>query len=212
MPPILKISSFLLPRAIIIDELERFFKKRDVAVVCIYCNYKVQSQQTAPALVASLLKQLAECHPAVYTNVMTLYDSCKVQQIRPGLQQLVEALQSAIGMFSEVFAVVDALDECSDETLAGLLKELRSLSKITSLLVTSRKHGTIAREFNATPQLDIRAMDEDIETYIDDRISGQLLDVGRNPKFREEMVKMITEKAKGMSVSRRTWFCSGIRY
>jgi hypothetical protein len=111
-----------------------------------------------------------------------------------------EALQPAIGMFSKVFAVVDAVDECSDETRAGLLKELRSLSNIISLLVTSRKHGAIAREFEGTKQVNIRAKDEDIETCIEDRVSRHPLHVGRDPKFRKEMVKMITEKAQGMSV------------
>jgi hypothetical protein len=190
----------LLPRAIVIDELETIFKERDVAVVCIYCNYKAQSQQTVSELIASLLKQLAACHPTVYAKVKILYDSCKMQQIRPGLAQFVEALQSAIGMFSKVFAVVDAVDESSDETQARLLKELRSLSNTINLLVTSRKHGAIAREFDGIKQLDIRATDEDIETYIEDRISCKPLHVGRDPKFRKEMVKMITEKAQGMSV------------
>jgi hypothetical protein len=197
------------PRAIVIDDLETIFKHPNFAVVCIYCNYKAQSQQTVPVLVTSLLKQLAECHPAVYANVKTLYDSCKIRQIRPRLAQFVEALQSAIGMFSKVFAVVDALDECSDETRAGLLKELQFLSNTTSLLVTSRNHAPIPRDFHGIKQLDIRATVEDVDTYIQDRISRQPLHVGRDPKFRKEMVKMITEKAQGMSVS-HTWFCCGM--
>jgi hypothetical protein len=41
-------------------------------------------------------------------------------------------------------------------------------SNIISLLVTSHKHGAIAREFEETKQLDIRATDEDVETYIED--------------------------------------------
>jgi hypothetical protein len=113
----------------------------------------------------------------------------------------VEALKLAIEMFSKTFAVVDAVDECSDETRAGLLKELRSLSNAISLLVTSRKHGAIEQEFDGIKQLDIRATDNDVEAYIEDRISRQPLHVGRDSKFRKEMVKMITEKAQGMSVS-----------
>jgi hypothetical protein len=206
-----KNSSFVHPRAIVIDDLETIFKNPNVAVVCIYCNYKAQSQQTVSALVTSLLKQLAESHPAVYANVKTLYDSCGDQKIRPGLAQVIDALQSATRMFSKVFAVIDALDECSDETWAGLLKVLRSLSNPVSLLVTSRNHVTIARDFHGTKQLDIRATDKDVETYIEDRISRQPLHVGRDPKFRKEMVKKITEKAQGMSVS-RTWFCRGIHH
>jgi hypothetical protein len=148
--------------------------------------------------VTSLLKQLAADHPTVYQTVRSLYDSYKRRQIRPGLPQFVEVLQSAIAKFSKVFVVVDALDECSHETRAELLKVLQSLSNTAYLLVMSRNDAAIARDFNGTKQLDIRAPDGDVEMYIEERISREPLHVGRDPKFGKEMVKVITEKAQGM--------------
>jgi hypothetical protein len=93
------------------------------------------------------LKQLAEDHPAVvYKYVKALYQLHKNQQTRPELPQYMETLQSVIGAFAKVFAVVDALDECPDETRTELFEELRSLANI-NLLVTSRHHAAIARDF-----------------------------------------------------------------
>jgi len=45
-----------------------------------------------------------------------------------------ETLQSVIGAFAKVFAVVDALDECPDETRTELFEELRSLANINLLV------------------------------------------------------------------------------
>jgi len=57
-----------------------------------------------------------------------------------------ERLQSVIGAFAKVFAVVDALASAPTETRTELFEELRSLANI-NLLVTSRHHARNCTDF-----------------------------------------------------------------
>lgn len=166
----------------------------------IYCNYKDHSAQTASNLVGSLLKQLVQDHSAVYENVKALYRRHQCQETQPALQQLLETLRSATGIFSKVFVVVDALDECLDRTRAELLLALRSLSTI-NLLATSRKLPAIAQTFQEVKHFEIRASDDDVKKYIEGRIprAGFLsIHVSEDGTLKEEMVKAITKNIDGM--------------
>jgi hypothetical protein len=172
--------------------------------VCIYCNYKEQSRQTVSSLVTSLLRQLVQDHSTVYNKVKTLYKNHENRGTRPAFQQFLEALQSAMGTFSKVFIVVDALDECSDRTRAELLLALRSLGSTVSLLVTSRNLTSIAQDFQRAKHLDIQASDQDVRNYIEGRMPLEpslQIHVHNDPTLREEIVESITKNVQGMLVS-----------
>ena len=101
-------------------------------------------------------------------------------------------------MYSKVFIIVDALDECreDDGTRANLLQALRSLAGTVNLMVTSRDLVSIARDFQETKHLDICANDQDVRRYIEGRIA-------RTPRrhlkaLQESIVKKIVENARGM--------------
>jgi hypothetical protein len=78
-----------------------------------------------------------------------------------------------VSRYSNVFIVVDALDECSEmnETRSRLLDALRSLTGMVQILVTSRGIPSIniEQDFPGTRRLDIRATDDDMRRYIETR-------------------------------------------
>ena len=185
------------------DYLQRYFKDDNVSITCIYCNYREQPDQTVSNLVASLLKQLVQDHSAIYDNVGHLYECHRRIRTKPTLDEIHEVLCSETAKFSKAFIVVDALDECSEvnQTRAGLLKALRSLGSNVSLLVTSRDLTELALHFCDTKRLDIRATNEDVQRYIEDRISrgGRLaIHVKQSRTLQAEIVGKIIEQVDGM--------------
>jgi hypothetical protein len=161
-------------RSIVVNHLQRHYKDSDIAVMCIYCNYKEQSVQTVSNLVSSLLKQLFQDKNAP-SDAMKFF--CKYHQDRdthPTLNEFLEALGSEIEMYSKVFIVVDALDECTEDygTRANLLSALRTLPGTVNLMFTSRDLLSISRQFQGTKRLNIRAHGEDLRKYVRGRIAS----------------------------------------
>lgn len=139
----------------------------------------------------------------VYQEIKALYKRHNDRQTRPTLQQFLESLQSVVGTFSKVFVVVDALDECPDQTRAELLIALRYLTGL-NLLVTSRNIPAIAQAFHGARHLEVRASDHDVEKYIEGRIprAGFLnIHLGKDATLKEEILKAITGNIDGMLVS-----------
>jgi hypothetical protein len=142
--------------------------------MCIYCNYKEQALQTISNLAASLLKQLLQDRNTL-SEAIKLF--CKHHQDRdthPTLDEFLEVLGSEIGMYSKVFIVVDALDECTEDygTRANLLRALRTLPGTVNLMFTSRDLLSISRQFQGTKRLDIQAHREDLQKYVRGRIAS----------------------------------------
>ena len=185
-------------RSIVINHLQAIFKHDKVAIACIYCNYKEQAEQTVSSLVASLLKQIIHDRCAISDNVKWIYKYHSDRNTFPTLDELTRALESEIEMYSKVFIIVDALDECreDDGTRANLLQALRSLAGTVNLMVTSRDLPSIAREFQRTKRLDIRANDSDVQRYIEGRIAR----ASRRHliALRECILNTIVENVKGM--------------
>lgn len=111
-------------------------------------------------------------------------------------------LQSEVRRFSEVFIIIDALDECpeSEDTRASFLAEIRTLHQ-NARLVTSRHIPTIKSEFEKAARLEICASDEDVTTYLESRIEREsrlARHVKAAPDLQATIISTIRQKAKGM--------------
>jgi hypothetical protein len=186
-------------RSIVVKHLQNIFKDgNSVAITCIYLNYKEQNEQTVCNLIASLLKQIVQDRATISDNVRALYKHHRDRDTRPILDDIIEAMKSEIGLYSKVFIVVDALDECeSQEVRTTLLKTLRSFATARNvpLMVTSRDLPSIAQEFEGTARLDIRARDQDLEKYLEGRIAAGPRHLKR---LQENIVRKIIQNAAGM--------------
>jgi uncharacterized protein involved in tolerance to divalent cations len=187
-----------ITRSIVVDHLQTFFKDSNVAVTCIFCNYKEQTTQTATNLVASLLKQIVQDCVTTSDNVKSFYKHHQNRDTRPRLVEFTKALESEIGTYAKTFVVVDAIDECPEDngTRAILLKTLQSLAGTVNVIVTSRDLASIARQFQGTQRLDIHAKEDDMRRYIEERIAN----VPRRHlmTLRETIIKKVLENARGM--------------
>jgi hypothetical protein len=191
--------------AIVIDDLNtRFHNDASTGIAYLYCNFRRRDEQRAEDLLASLLKQLAQGLSSLPNSVTDLYNRHKVKGTRP-YSEFSGALQSVAAMYSRVFIVVDALDECqvSDGCRSRFLSEIFSLQAKCGINVfaTSRFIPEITEKFNRSTLLEIRASKEDVRKYLDGHIARLPGFVRRSPELQDEIVTEIIRLVDGMYVA-----------
>ncbi|KAJ7593584.1 hypothetical protein C8J56DRAFT_1160444 [Mycena floridula] len=189
--------------SIIVEHLRSAILQPKIAVICIYCDYKRQEEQTPTQLLGIILKQLVQQHSSISDHLVMLHK----MGVCPSIAELFAALQTEVLLYSQVYIVVDALDECSESNQARELffsshsQGLWSLPDHVHLLITSRDIPSISQELGSTPRIPIEAHNEDLETYIRGRIitNNKLKRlVKEDMKLAAEIVDQIILKAAGM--------------
>jgi hypothetical protein len=189
--------------SIMVDDLiTRFQNDSTVSIAYIYCNFQRKDEQKIDDLLASLLKQLAQGQSSLPDSVKDLYDRHKVKQTRSSLDETLRCLHSVAAMYSRVFIVVDALDECqvSDNCQSRFLSEIFNLQVKygANIFATSRFIPEITEKFNGSTLLEIRAHDEDVRKYLDGCISQSESKFLKS--YHEEIKAEITKAVDGMYV------------
>ena len=178
-----------------------------MAIVYIYCNYKEQNEQRVSHLIASILKQLVQLAPAISEDVKFLFEKHSAKNERPALIDLQDTLRTEVERWSksQVFLIIDALDECRDDdgSRTELLKTLGSLPTHAKWLITSRNMRSIELDMQGSKRLDICADDEDVRRYVKQRILQERRlnsNVKQKPGLEDTIVSTVMSKVKGMCV------------
>jgi Cdc6-like AAA superfamily ATPase len=191
--------------SIVVDNLCNRFHDAAVGIAYVYCNFRRKDEQKIDALLASLLKQLAQSQVSLPGSVKDLYDRHKKKQTRPSSDEISIVLQSTAGSYSRVFIIVDALDECqvSDACRTKLLSEIFSLQAKhgANLFTTSRFIPEITEKFQSSISLEIRASIEDVRRYLDGCMSQLPEFVRCNHDLQEEIKVEIVKAVDGMYVA-----------
>jgi Cdc6-like AAA superfamily ATPase len=191
--------------SIIVDHLcTKFQNDASIGIAYLYCNFRRQHEQKPADLLISLLKQLVQERPSVLEHVKGLYERHKGKRTRPSFDEVIKTLHSIITDYSRAFIIVDALDECqvSDGGRRMLLSEIFNIQAKTGLNIfaTSRFIPEIMKEFEGSISLEIRASDEDVQRYLDGKMSQLRPFVSRNFTLQEEIRSEIIEAVDGMYV------------
>lgn len=191
--------------SVVVDHLEkRYLDNATIGISYLYCNFKRQDEQKADNLITSLLKQLAQGQHSLPDSIKSLHDSHQGRHTRPSFKEILKALRSVAALYSRVFVIVDALDECqvSDGCRARFLRELFDFQTKTgaNLFITSRDIPEITSKFQGSMSLEIRAMDEDVETYLAGQMEKLPPFVISNPDLQNQIKVKIAKAISGMSV------------
>jgi Cdc6-like AAA superfamily ATPase len=191
--------------SIVIDDLTTKFKNdEDVGVAYLYCNFRRQNEQNAEDLLASLLKQLSQRRSFLPDYVKKLYDDHKKNETRPSFDEISRVLQSVVALYSRAFIIVDALDECKESNgcRTRLLSEIFSLQamKGANLFATSRFIPEITEKFGGSLSLEVHAIDEDVERWMDGHMSQLPSFVKGNQDLQQEIKTEIVKAIDGMYV------------
>ncbi|RYP05212.1 hypothetical protein DL765_009909 [Monosporascus sp. GIB2] len=177
-----------LTSTVVHDLTTRFQKDPTVNIAYIYCNFRRKDEQKIDDLLASVLKQVAQNHTPLPKSVRDLYDQHKQKRTQPSLDEIMKILFTVTAMYSKLFIIVDALDECqaSDGCRSKFLRALFNLQATTTanIFATSRHNPDIENEFKHCISLEIFARNEDIDRYLDSPVYFGL----------EEVVKAIVGK------------------
>lgn len=209
-------------RSIVIEHLQGLPKEDDIAVAFIHCNYKDRENQTDLNLFSSLVKQLALQQREMPSDIRELY--CKHHNGHGPLvlEEALHLLLRCVNLFRKCFILVDALDEylnegMDDETHIPEISLIARLQKIQQerkdknsfrLFITSRENHFIRDQLQGCGQLDIRAVDSDIESYLRARVIDVTKfrfanDMRNDPTLRNQIVAELIKKAQGMYVVAR---------
>jgi hypothetical protein len=169
----------------------------------IYCNYKSE-HQTASNIIGSLLRQLLRGR-GVPQCVVDLHDTHNNKTSRPKIWELTKCLKQVIEQFSYVYFIIDALDEYDEgdgirDVLTGELLKLVPLPN-SHVLVTSRWLSSIERAFERSLRLEIRATDQDVTKYVEQRIENSARlrrPMNEDCKLKSDVVETMVERCQGM--------------
>ncbi|KAF7364782.1 ANK-REP-REGION domain-containing protein [Mycena venus] len=188
---------------------------RTITVACLYLNHKETQIQTPSNLLAGLWRQLVFEKPISTDSVVqNLYKRHSEKGTRPTLAEIHEVLFLAVAQWSKAYIVVDALDEYPEDDRMVLLEQLTTLGSTVNLMVTSRPHIREYHEYifaninirqnlktDIRIQIEIRASDEDIRKYVNQRIQAHYrlrLHVQTSPDLREYIITKILKAVDGM--------------
>lgn len=194
----------ILTAIVIEDLITRFASDPTIGIAYIYCNFRRHEDQRVINLVTSLLKQLSQSQTSIPDSVKALYDRHKCAQSRPSLDEIVASLQSVASIYSRVFIVIDALDECqaSNGTRTTFLSEIFNIQARShaSIFATSRYIPEINDMFSESIHLEIKAAKEDVQRYLDGQMSQLPGCVRRSPELQETIKTEIIKAVDGMYV------------
>ena len=185
--------------SIIIDHLQSEYKNENIAVTCLFCNYRDRAAQSAEIFMANLMKQIVQQKRTISTEITARYNERDKGPLT--FAESATYLSQEISHFSKVFVVIDALDETSEhEDIRRLvLSELQNLP--VNLLVTSRYEKSIEQRLEKAERLEVWATAADVQTYVKARIPSEHLlarHIQADPTLEETIVDKIVEKSQGM--------------
>lgn len=177
------------------------------ATVYFFFDFNDRQKQDPELMLRSLLYQLSQQSIMIPASLNSLYSSCENGQQQPLLDALLTVMQQMMQEIPHVYALLDALDECSQraelmdilETMAGW--QLQNLH----LLVTSRRERDIESSLEGFIDrrniicLQSHLVDKDIERYVRQRLSDdKSLRKWETPAIRQDIEAALMKGANGM--------------
>lgn len=166
-----------------------------------YCDGNSQDASDSTIIFSSLLKQLVNQWFSERCNLPILEAEKDRLSGSTSLSHVLSSLKWIFQHFSDVFLVIDGVDECSDrqefcESLALLVE-----NHTIKVLVTSRPEHDIATAavFMGQPVLNIEeAVKYDISTHVSCYIEKDRKLKRLRAELKAEILKQITAKCDGM--------------
>ncbi|KAJ7776557.1 hypothetical protein DFH07DRAFT_731790, partial [Mycena maculata] len=149
--------------SIVVDDLRRNSAN---GVGVLYLDHKATAEAHSPRnLLSTIWRQLA-LEEFVPSDFHALYKIHHRLGTRLSVEETYSILRFAISRFSDVFIVVDALDDYPEGDRNALLRNLWELGAPVRLLLTSRPHIHIDHIISNIKTVDVRATEEDIRKYV----------------------------------------------
>ncbi|KAH8647303.1 hypothetical protein BX600DRAFT_420393 [Xylariales sp. PMI_506] len=194
----------ILSATVIEDLLES--QGLESSVLYFYFDFSDTRKQFLEDAVRTLTFQLYSQHSEVRKHLEMLFSSCSDGSYQPTTESLCHTFECMLQQQTEVWIVLDALDECNNRT-RDLFPWIKSLhdQQSTRLLLTSRPEQDIESiieiwDYCEIMSLQSNLVEEDILSYI----HGQVYDTTRlvrwhkHPEIQQEIESVLANNAHGM--------------
>ncbi|PVH81353.1 ankyrin [Cadophora sp. DSE1049] len=124
--------------SVVVDKLTK--ESPEIPVLCVFLEKAESLKQTPEALRGSLLKQLIQFKESgLSTNIRKAFDKATRTNTAPDDNHTKDLLKAEIEPYSQVYVVVDGLDEASEEARWFVENDLREIDpEKMSIFTTSR--------------------------------------------------------------------------
>lgn len=195
----------------IIEHLLQYCKNNITMVtVYFYFDFNDAQKQAPELMLRSLLCQLLSSFRTIPKFIDVLFSSCQNGQRQPSPHALLESLRQMLQLFTQVYIVLDALDECTQrQEMMNVLESVAGWQLDNMhLLMTSRQERDIERSLeNCVDEeekvcLQSDVVDKDIQQYVQERLSvgRDLVKWNRDSAMRQEIESALMSGAHGMYV------------
>ncbi|KAJ5727661.1 hypothetical protein N7493_005481 [Penicillium malachiteum] len=198
------VGKTILTATVIDDLIERFPHNQSTRIVYVYCNFNREHEQRLEYLIAALIKQLSQARPTLPESLTALYQKHQIRRTRPSAEELSEVLQSVASLYTRIFVVVDALDECQRNSgcRSRFLSQIFALQDAFSInfFATSRPIPEIEETFEKCLRKHIIAPDEDIRSFLQSEIHMPQMPklIQREEDLQKEISSQIVDLADGI--------------
>ncbi|RYN52528.1 hypothetical protein AA0117_g13366, partial [Alternaria alternata] len=168
----------ILSSTIIEHLLQYCHDNTSMVMAYFYFDFNDTQKQDPELMLRSLLCQLLQSSVGIPKGVDALFSSCENGKRQPPLHMLLEVTRQAMQEFTQVYVILDALDECTQRS--ELMDMLETVARWQldnlHLLMTSRKERDIEtclesyvrEEDTVCLQRDV--VDQDIQRYVQQRL------------------------------------------
>ena len=132
-------------------------------------------------------------------EVQLFFTDHQQKSTAPTLKDCSRLLRLEANRYRKVYVVIDALDEGLEDPNPTVLKELKALQGVVSLLITSRLHIKPQEKFPGALYVQVRVAEEDIRAYISDRLTGHPC-VEKQPQLQKEIEDSVVTRSEGLYV------------
>jgi hypothetical protein len=164
-----------------------------IGICYTYFTYDGRQKQDGPLVAASLLRQLVSQLKTLPDDLYHMYDEDK-RGNPPNDSAVMDLLISCVDEFTSIYVFLDGLDECTDKQQVDIIEIVRRLcnSGARVLLTSQPQLQHLVEEIKPAVWRAIMASEEDLRTYIDQRL------VGRYSNLKEPLLKSVMVGADGM--------------
>jgi hypothetical protein len=193
----------------ILQELLKHCQGNPSAVTLyFYFDFNDAQKQDPELMLRTLITQLPRPSTNGFEHLSALFSSCGEGQRQPLLLELMTVIEHMIQDFSQVYIVLDALDECTQRSELMNVLEIMASWKLQNshVLMTSRRERDITSSLDRyidakdTVCLQSDVVDNDIQQYVRHRLSDDksLAKWEKDAAIRQEIETVIMKGACGM--------------
>ncbi|KAI4219647.1 MAG: hypothetical protein L6R36_008178 [Xanthoria steineri] len=190
---------------LVVDEIFTRKRSNSVGTAYFYVRHDDKESHKPPSVLGSLISQLARHNREALADVMRLYTQHQTHGfVAPDEEDLKQKLHEISQHFTEVYIMIDGLDECGSpydadrRRLVKAIAELHTIKEVSvRTLVFSRKESDIEKEFVRMQfhTVSIAATSGDLRLFAN-AWSGEL-DV-HSEGLKAEIIYALVTQARGM--------------